>query len=557
MNLNVETPVHYFPVGLESSIQFTIPYLDSEYQCNTTTPLPDGMYITANNEIVGRVLQAQPLSEYSLYCHNDYSETNHVKISIAVTDKFNKGTVGYYMKSSPFDDNCYGFLKPTYDGVTSEFIRIDKSVTHEYDENNTIWDGLTPNFVNKYGIRWEGYLQFEKDVTDIKLSSVDSSFLFLGSMDYSYLEHTCSDDYGFETRSVSLAKGLYSFALNYRKGTTSRGNGIKLEIKMDGDDDYVDASDYLVYVPNGDFEYTYHTVTYSTDKDIQSNIPIFSNNDKVVKGYTIIPSLPDGLELNPTTGTITGNPSTTQTKKEYTVTVEFDDNTKLSTLIYIKIDGDSTPTGLHIIDYNTGEELKSPIIVYLGENYDFLAAPLNGYVDDIKFTKYPEQLSGNKQRLMTDVPLSNTFENEEIIIEATLLNGDKMTQSYNITCKSKCEEGKTLHVVNRYSYTSGSFSLSTEDGENVFEYDLSSNENYYVTIGCLVPDNYIFTMKVEGIFYGVTFNVMTDGKDVSIVTLEAGQSEGTFHISTSIYIYLFNIFLILIYSWNKTYCNIS
>lgn len=536
--MNIDSAVHYIPLGLDSSVQFTTPFIMSQYQCNTSTPLPEGLHIDVeSNKIVGKPQKAQELTDYDLYCHNYYSETNHVTISIAVTDKFNKGVVGYYMKSS-YEMNCYNEYDPSYSEIRTDFIRIDKSITHEYNANNTVWDGLTQNFMLKYGVKWEGYLRFESNITNVRLSSIDSSFLYIDNIYNTLIYHACHDDYASSETSVSFEKGLYSFALSYNKGSTSEGSGIKFEVKMSGSDEYVDGSDYLVYIPNGDFEYSYNTATYTTDGDILANIPILSNNDKVVKKYTVNPELPDGLELNPSSGSITGNPSTIQEKKEYTVSVEFDDGSKLSSVIYIKIDGDSTPKGLHIINYKTGEEMGNPITIYLGEECDLLAAPLNGYVDVIKFTKYPQQLvlpSGN--RLVSNEALNEVFENEEIIIEAILLNGDKMSQSFNISCKSKCDEGKELHVINKYYFSIGSFSLATEEGEIIFENEFNDKEyNPYITIGCLIPGKYVFTLHCENTWSDVTWSLMTDGKRVGDVHLEQGQIDGIFYISTSIFI---------------------
>ena len=70
-------------------------------------------------------------------------------------------------------------------------------------------------------------------------------------------------------------------------------------------------------VPSG-LTYTYTTRRFTTGNEIQSNSPSSSGGAVVL--YSVLPALPAGLNLNTSTGVITGTPTVITTQATYTVT---------------------------------------------------------------------------------------------------------------------------------------------------------------------------------------------------------------------------------------------
>lgn len=429
-------------------------------------------------------------------------------------DNFKRGVIGSYRRDS--------FSSP-------EFIRIDDSITHEYNPNDTAWSGLNSNFVLNYEVDWECYLNIKDNISEIQLSAINEAELYIDDMSIPLLSISSLNGYSTKTMKLDLVKNVYYFKLKYKH--TKGGNGI--EVKALIDDNLVDISKYLVYIPNGEFEYIYNTATYNVNDYIQVNSPIVYNDEIILANYSCESNLPNGLSID-NDGKISGKVTTPQDMKEYIIKAETNDGRNLTTSVFIKVIPDSTPSGFHFVDSKTGLEID-PLVFYLGFEYDLIIAPVTGIVLNIEFVQYPMGFEVDSDNHLIVNP-TDPILLSPIIIKAQLVDTSFITFTYYVNVTSYCPDNQKYHKIsslNQWILPSGSIELTDKNGTTVFESDYISNDGAVVTIGCLIPDDYILTINFDSENYvGYNWNLYVDGKLLLTVRMENGQHKGNFNIST-------------------------
>lgn len=534
--------------------------------CNTTKPLPEGLTIE-NNRITGKIFEVYPLTDYEFYCYNDYSVTNYVTISIAVTKNFHQGLVGYYMKPDDFDTDCYTGYEEYDDNANLQIIRIDKNINHENVTTDVPWSGLSSDFSTKYAVKWVGYLFIEKGFTGFELSCKDYAAIYIYYNPFvSYPEVHDYDTMEFDFGFVLLEKGLYPVSIYYTK--YKGGSGLNVKIKFENEEEYVDINPYLVYVPNGNFEYVYNTAVYTINEDIQSNNPILFIQDKTVVKYTSEPNLPSGLSIDEKSGIISGNPNDVQDKKEYKITVEFDDKSTLDVLIYIKVNEDSTPTGFHFIDVKSGEELKSLDFI-IGGYYDLLVSQINGVVIDLDVNNLPSDFTFDKDTQRLTGLCKSLIDGNVIEVVGTLLDSSTKIEKFTMTSKYLCDENNIVYhsvLIEGGSINDGTIILISSNNTRIEVPYKYSMDLLYVEIGCYLADNYSLIIKDSGNgYFNTKWTILADGKTIFEVSSIQGLTEAKYEITSiptkpvihypenDIMLYLKQENYVLIPSFGRTY----
>lgn len=226
-----------------------------------------------------------------------------------------------------FIDNEYS---STDEDVEIEFIRIDKDITFNSDTSSTYWEGLNTDFIKNYAVSWVGYIKIETT------ASLNFLLCTTGGRGWLYIDNTLQGESyesgGCSSGYIYKQPGYYSIRISYSAGSEGR------EFRIESQDPQYDFTSMFRYVPNSKFEYTYNQATYMTGTSISGNSPILTSGISV-KSYEAITTLPSGLSVDPTSGLITGKPTVKQDRKAYQIQATLSDDTKITTTIYIVVNG--------------------------------------------------------------------------------------------------------------------------------------------------------------------------------------------------------------------------
>lgn len=547
-DLSFDSYYHTLPLTAYIQIPFKVKYGIATECYKSNGDLPDGLKIdTFKQSIVGytTVVTSEPIL-LQMKCRNNDSVTNEVSLLLDVTDRYVEGVISYYMTiTDSFDFQCSTKYTPSNSNTQTEIIRNENNINKPYHENPYIWDGLTPNFYEKYSVYWEGYLYVEStDTYMFKLTSAGGSWL-----DINYNEiinnKLC---HGWESseNEVQLTKG-YNFIQVYYSLYKGE-NGIEIKWKKENENEYYDLTGNIFYVPKGDFEYTYKYAVYITGKEIIPNIPFIynnNNNNRIIKNCTFQPSLPSKLVVN-SECVITGTPTQSQSLTEYKVIAEFDDGIKAETTLSIKVIDYTIPTGLKWIDTTTYRPVEN-LTLYLNDYYSFRAQVTTGKViyyelsvipDGFTFDKFTAALEGTAAELKDEMQLE---------VKA-YYTGDLYVSLINyLSVRYMCDiEGERVHKISVESASSifGEFSLSikkTDSYEEIFNlYKYTYYENYFESEGfCLTPGKYIADIQ-DNRNYPVSSIILSfyvDGIVADTVIYNNPLKEQK-NINTCIYLYI-------------------
>lgn len=238
--------------------------------------------------------------------------------------------------------------------------------------------------------------------------------------------------------------------------------------------------------PITSFSYSKSTYYYNIDESPTVNI-VPSYNSGITPTFTINKTLPTGLSLNTSTGTITGTP-TTITSDQYTITANAYGTTKTFTITIVTF---KNPT----VTY------PSETVLYQGQNFANTITPTitNGH-NNQSFTcsNLPSFIELNESTgvLTCNVLESTTAQDYNITIKYSETLPDENLFEINISLKV------IINLVN-FSYDDRLLNTNGESSSRIFE-NVSpvnpSNIHYYEVIGSLPKGLNInnYTGKITG-----------------------------------------------------------
>lgn len=457
-------------------------------ECKTGNALPDGLDFDFNiNVIKGRVSSTSLRRELEISCSNTNSETNKFYLTIIVSDKYQKGIIGSYLKSDSFDNYCFTKYTPSSRGIKTEIVRRDTSLKHNYNPEISVWDGLTNDFANDYAVYWNGLLKISESGTyTFKMSSSGAAWLMIDGSNL--ISHSGCHDYASNTRTLALEEGYATIEIIYVNH--NYGSGFEL-LWGEDENDLRDISQDLYYVYENDLDYNYRTSTYIIGDQIPTNEPIYMDDSISPSSFSIDPSLPSGLNMG-SNGIISGTPessSALDVLKSYVVSANIDNNDKISTTIFIKLTEFITPSGIYFVDYSTFDEVDTTNMV-LGEYYQLLIQNRNGKVADFGCVHLPSGWTYDDSKNVISGLVTQENHMDRFGVRGYYGSGSILENLY-IGVKNVCGEGNhrvilmlngtnTLFSLNIYlNYTSAS-----EYYDYITDYQ-SNIKTYYTRTWCL------------------------------------------------------------------------
>lgn len=343
-----------------------------------------------------------PLETYTIVCRNPTSISNSYDLTINVVDKYSEGLIASYMKVIPsFDVKCKLPYTPSNSSTVTEIIRKEIVINRPFEDNNSsIWEGLSDDFMNDYVVNWDGYINIRIKTKYIFRVKANGAFWFYLDNIRILFSTGCTDEYVLETSfAMALEQRYYSIKIIYLKHEGI--NAFEFLMKKEGESEFYDPYYDFFHVYNGILEYTYLSATYyTTRKIIPNDIEYIDTSKKrTIKEITFYPSLPSGLSFVKTNGRIWGTPSDSFAYLDerilYNINITFNEEPDVTytTSITITIKKNIKPQGIYLVDLLTGEEFNQSSYVSLGEVYKFILKTKIGTVlyyevSDLSFPYY-------------------------------------------------------------------------------------------------------------------------------------------------------------------------
>lgn len=497
----------------------------------------ENVYIDIFKNTVKVTSSIETTIEFDIYCKTISSETNTVHLKIDFINRFVNGIVGYYLKSDNFVTSLINPILTTDKDVRVEIIKLENGVYHPYIDKPSIWDGLTPNFVNQYGVNWIGYLLINTaDEYKFNMTSFHASWLYIDNKEIinNYgINYKMTSKYG----TVTLTEGYHSILIVYTKNIG--GSGILITFRSntkEDDSQYKELNKYLYFVPRSDFEYTVSYGVYFINEIISTNVPIVYNN-KEISDCTADPELPDGLQFE-NDCRITGTPLVTQEYKKYTITGKLNDeqSTMVSCTLVIRISESVTPQNLHLKDFKNNIIVENDFYVNYGRESRYLLEVDSGIVNYYEIKPVIEgfnleSITGNLYITMLEYLDSYKFE-----IIAHYGKNSIISRTYNFTVLSACMGKEKMHrmIFKGVKRNSCMLSLSYANNTQLFNQfvDLSNTDTYQTGIICAVPSDMIVSVTIGGKEFNYVIEIYTE--NVLVDTVEASEVHGKFNVNTEL-----------------------
>lgn len=529
-------------VGIPINALTQIPFKMAEgvaTECTSTPVLPTGLSFDLDNNIIQGSVSSESNEEYIISCSNENTVTNDWNIKITASNRYIKGLLASYMKSSDFSTSCSIPYTKSHFTVTTDIIRRENTIAYESD-SFVIWNGLNENFANDYIVNWDGYFRAERGGDYVfNLTSYGGAWLYIdGELN---IATTGCGEWHKITKLVSLSTKYYSIKVVYTK---YRGpSGIYLTVQLPSTSEFVDPSPYLYTPYTSDLEYTYQTATYYVGKNIIDNDPIFPDTSYVISSTSIVPSIPPGLHFGGVTGKITGAPtsdSLINTKTRYTITINLTNGMTITTIIYITIKLVLSPEGFYLVDLNTGLPIDTNNVV-LGEYYYLSIRSSTGNAIGYEVNNLPYNWNYNSNSGEIRAILSSTLSETPLTIVGIASDHTRKTENIYLTTTQTCPSGQSRVVISVTGLSRMNsiyvYLYNTNNIEVFYQYRYSSSgfdlPIYFSSI-CLPVARYV--LRVRGSDKYITMNFNVNGETASAYNLYINDLLSRYDVNISIII---------------------
>lgn len=453
--------VHSLNLGISDSYQFVknvpvkIPLFITGKATNCIfSGLPDGFIFDNNNnnineyKITGIPTEvSNTISEATIYCENEISKTNIISFKYEIHEKPLEGINGIYWTMDQFD--CGTRIDPDVNNdAIMKIIKLDnttlyKSSDYSYSSQNKPWPGLTNEFVNNYGVHWDGYLNFN-ETGSYKIGGKAGQYFWLFLEDDLVISSSSCDSYSTASFTYNVNNvGYKKIDIYYQH--TSNGKFIELQWTTPSNSyfDYI-PNDYYYYLPHTLFFYPIKLLTAYINQPINTISPILYDIETPIS-YSIEPPMNNGLYFDRLSGNISGTPTfnTGGERVRYTITIITATNTTIYTYFYIRITNYMAPYNLQLV-YPGTNKLISNILIKNGNSIS-LEYRAYGEVEDSSIEPKYKDLSlsySSSSYIYEKREVYGTCysDNEQLYTITSKNNAGSSVYTFNYKCISKCDK---------------------------------------------------------------------------------------------------------------------
>lgn len=302
--------------------------------------LPNNSNITING-IIGYVENEMDFKEYAVKCKNSDSETNEIKFKLRITDKVKKGVISYYYKPYSFDTSLNTKYGPSIDASNPSYVQMQEETFIEESDKQPHPDGLNIDFLDDYGVYFEGYLKIDEKekegIYNIKISGEGGYWFYLNNEEI--LSKPGRNKYNTSSIiNITLTHNYQFYQLYY---VTHNGKShLELKYKYFSDLEWNNNIPNYYALTNDNFEMKQRYSTYISGQKVNNKV-ITSSDSIKCKEITVKPELPEGLKTycNEMESGISGVliQKVTTVIQEYNVSIKDNDNKIYSNSFYLTL----------------------------------------------------------------------------------------------------------------------------------------------------------------------------------------------------------------------------
>lgn len=309
--------------------------------------LPSGITFDTSNGYIGGIPASTSSGVYTVTATgvNGVASTT---VRIVIANTYIPGFHAKYYKIMDANHCLYPALKGNV--VSLKSIQVDDNINHPLSASTHLWDNAPSEFTTYFYVEWDGYLKMEVTGNWKMRLTCSSSCKLFGADDQLLISHWgCHEYTSVEATYPVSGNGYYYFRIEYAQNTGEKG--IVFEWQSPSGVLEVVPADKIYHAPTGVLSYKTELGHYFKNVAIIDNAPIAFSAGPFTS-FSIIPSLPSGLSLHPSTGIISGIPSEEQITSYYTITATSSAGQE-STVIGFDVQYVIPPTGLTLTQGTT------------------------------------------------------------------------------------------------------------------------------------------------------------------------------------------------------------
>ena len=286
-------------------------------------PLPSGLSIDPTNGYISGRPNSVANSVHTVTA-SGYTGSGEAVVRVVIAAQ---PVTGLYTKYYTISDASFCSYKAlSGNQIDIKVIKIDDNINHPNQNPIIPWTGLTADFSANFYVVWEGYLYHDAIGEWGMRITCDDGCKLLSTNNNELINHWGCHGYTSKdtTRAISSV-GYYYYKIEYQQ--SGGAGGMRLEWRKPGEGWTDIPSDKMFHSPTSVVSYQYEMAHYFVNVPIEENRPIFFGTN-TYSNFQVSPALPTGLVINPSTGIITGTPTTEINIGEYTITCTSGANTE-------------------------------------------------------------------------------------------------------------------------------------------------------------------------------------------------------------------------------------
>lgn len=473
--------------------------------------LPNGLTFN-NGAITGNPTVVSPSTAYVITAENGVSRT---KATIYITTvaleiaNLKPGVQAQYYSCDSVDCGNGACNNPTIVGerivAAPYFSRSSQPFSQILNKYNT----------NVY-VRYTGYINIPSSGTyGFSINTIDAARMEFTAANV--LEVISFNAYGscddttehVGRTSIQTTAGPRAFRLWYYK---SNSHSIKqIELYWSGGPELITRSlipeSEFYYLPTSSLSYKESVAVYMSNKQINDNEPVIFMSSKTFRSFSVSPSLPAGINLNPTTGIISGFATVESTyRTTYTITATSTDRSSvLTTTIDLEIVKEVSPVQISYTNTRVEGRIGTPI------------TPLT-----------PTQVAGVSYYINDDLPLGLTIDSEtgaisgtplqscnNVVVTVNGLSDGGITQTTISITISSCEAGYAFIYLEFTTGSTGvSVTLSDISETDVHRWNSLTAFSTTTWYGCMVDTSLQFIVTGKSYQSGGDYLIRGEGTKV-------------------------------------------
>ncbi|KAK8791088.1 hypothetical protein WA158_005719 [Blastocystis sp. Blastoise] len=293
-------------------------------QVTVSPSLPTGISINnITGLIYGTPTQTSSTTQYQITATNTFGSIS-TTINISFIQSSELSTNGfsgcYYARTLGCSMHSMEWFTSNEADKCQLETKFEFSDQYRPDDDSHSWSGLDERFLDYFTAIFTGYIRIFTDATyTFSIVSDDGSILYIDNTIVVNNDGCSRNGPLSKSNTASLTAGIHLVHVLYMQhGGTAPQLSIKYKSTTASIAETIIDSTIMTYAGRGPSFLAYKDIMGAMNSRIPNRYPTIGSG--IVTSYTITPTLPNGLTIDPTTGVIAGIPTVSSASTSYTVT---------------------------------------------------------------------------------------------------------------------------------------------------------------------------------------------------------------------------------------------